>query len=53
MDAIEDHLWARGKVDAPAAAATIVEASEAAGDEAAEAAGEAWTAETPELSDAD
>jgi GTP-binding protein HflX len=25
MDAIEDHLWARGKVDAPAAAAAIVE----------------------------
>jgi GTP-binding protein HflX len=49
MDAFEDHLWARGKVDAPAAAATIVEASEAAGDAAAEA----WTAETPELSDAD
>jgi GTP-binding protein HflX len=29
MDAIEDHLWARGKVDAPTAAAEIVESSPA------------------------
>jgi GTP-binding protein HflX len=36
MDAIEDHLWARGKVDAPAAVAELVEPAEGSPEDAPE-----------------